>query len=393
MNPSLMDLKFIGLMLVLALIRARLPHRWYPAFGALASAALVGLASPATLIAVVAISLGYLYPLHLLSAWARKRTGNATRSKTWLVLGVAGLVALMVLFKAQQAFTVPLLSGSLLGHELLALIGFSYFLFRAINFLYVQHLLDLDVRTPWALLFFVLFPPTLTSGPIQRYPDFQDQLNKPQPLSADNLSTAVYRITRGYFRKICLAYVFNEVLQSLLAAETPMAYTSLAVIATQYLYFYFDFAGYSDIAIGFGLLLGIKVPENFKQPFLATSISEFWRNWHITLLAWFRDHVFFPLGGARNRKKAGLLALGIMLLCGLWHGFTPMFVIWGLFHGVMLMIEHITGAKPIPPARRHGVWYWSKVCWTNARVAFSMLFFLPDSASLLTVFEGLTRWW
>ena len=235
--------------------------------------------------------------------------------------------------------------------------------------------------------------PTLTSGPIQRFVDFRDQLAESRPLSTTDFKSAAYRITRGYFRKICLAYFFHELLTSTLATENPVGYLSVLIVVSQYVSFYFDFAGYSDIAIGFGLLLGIKVPENFKMPFLATSIGEFWRNWHITLMAWFRDHVFLPLGGARSKTKGACLALLVMVLCGLWHGITWMFLGWGLFHGLMLAVEHARGVKPVPRAMRRGLGYWSKVAWTNALVASSMIFFLPNSDSMFTVLKGLTRWW
>jgi alginate O-acetyltransferase complex protein AlgI len=177
-----------------------------------------------------------------------------------------------------------------------------------------------------------------------------------------------------------------------LAIESPTASVSALIVAVLYLYFYFDFAGYSDIAIALGLLLGIKVPENFRKPFLATTISEFWRNWHITLVDWFRDHVFIPLGGMRSsRIGAGALALLIMVLCGLWHGLTLSFLLWGTWHGVALFIEAASGTKPIPPVARHGPRFWWRVLWTNSRVALAGLLFLPDTAAIIRVLRGFTH--
>jgi len=179
----------------------------------------------------------------------------------------------------------------------------------------------------------------------------------------------------------------------LLAVQAPTIWISVLTIVALYLYFYFDFAGYSDIAIGLGLLLGIKVPENFRKPFSATTVSEFWRNWHITLVDWFRDNVFIPLGGMQtSRYRAGALALLVMVLCGLWHGLTFSFLIWGVWHGFALYIEAVTGTKPIPPALRHGVYYWWRVFWTNARVAVAGLLFLPDPANIIRTLSGLANW-
>ena len=108
------------------------------------------------------------------------------------------------------------------------------------------------------------------------------------------------------------------------------------------------------------------MPENFRKPFLATTVSEFWRNWHITLVDWFRDHVFIPLGGMQtSRTRAATLALLIMVFCGLWHGLTLALLAWGTWHGLLLFSEALSGAIPVPPPLRHGIHYWSRVLWTN----------------------------
>jgi alginate O-acetyltransferase complex protein AlgI len=302
------------------------------------------------------------------------------------------MVALLVAFKLYRYFTVPWLGGGWIREEVAALIGFSYFIFRAISFLHIQSILPINESKPWKLLLFTLFPPTLTSGPIQKFQDFRQQVDSPAPLTGPLIGTAVYRITRGYFRKMVVAYVLNEFVAKLLVAQ-PTAVTSIATVALLYLFFYYDFAGYSDIAIGFGLLIGIRVPENFRKPFLATTISEFWRNWHITLVDWFRDQVFIPLGGMRvSRIHAAFLAFIVMVLCGLWHGLTLSFLAWGVWHGTMLFTEAVFGVKPIPPALRHGTKYWLRVLWTNTRVALGAIFFLPDPGTIIRLLRGFITW-
>src|SRR5258705_1623591 len=187
-----------------------------------------------------------------------------------------------------------------------------------------------------------------------------------------------------------MASLLNEGVERMLGGGDMTFLSSVVTIILFYLYFYFDFAGYSDVAIGYGLLMGITVPENCRKPFLATTVSEFWRNWHITLVDWFRDHVFIPLGGMQGTKvRAAILAFFIMVLCGFWHGLSLSLFIWGVWHGTLLLTEGILGSRPIPPALRHGPKYWCRVLWTNARVALPCILFLPDSENILKLLQGL----
>jgi alginate O-acetyltransferase complex protein AlgI len=392
MTASLLDVRFLILLTLVCMCRAFWPRRHYALLGALASATLVALGSVQTFLAIAGITILYIFPVHRLMRASAHGERGALRRRLLLGIGIAGLVGLLITFKIYNAFSIPMLGGRWLDASFVSLVGFSYFLFRAISFLHIQSILDFNERSPWGLLYYFLFPPTLTSGPIQKYQDFNRQLNAPEALTWGLASSAVYRITRGYFRKLVLAGALNGIVEWLLAQGVATPLTSLLVVVALYLYFYFDFAGYSDIAISFGLLLGIRVPENFKKPFLATSVTEFWRNWHISLVDWFRDHVFIPLGGmSGSRLRSGALAFLIMVLCGLWHGLTKSFLIWGLWHGTMLFLEAVTGSRPMAPSQRHGWVYWSRVLWTNARVAIASLLFLPQ-ATIQSVIRGFVNW-
>jgi alginate O-acetyltransferase complex protein AlgI len=389
---SLLDIKFVLFLGLVGLLRAFWPSKHYIFFGALSSALLIGLAAPTTLVVIAVITILYLYPLARLMVKADQCGWSRGVTALLLFGGIFGLVALLLVFKLYRHFTVPWLGGPWLSTEVLALIGFSYFMFRAISFLHIQSILRMKVN-PLGLLYYTLFPPTIASGPIQKYQDFQQQLAAPEPLNSSLLCTAAYRVTRGYFRKVVLAVGLNQTVEKLLAIAHPTIWVSLMIVALLYLFFYFDFAGYSDIAIGFGLLIGIRVPENFRKPFQATTVSEFWRNYHITLVDWFRDQVFIPLGGMQgSRFRAGTIALLIMLLCGLWHGLTLAFLAWGLWHGMMLFTEAVLGSKPVLPSLRHGLKYWGRVLWTNGRVAIGAVLFLPDSATTLRVLQGFVHW-
>jgi alginate O-acetyltransferase complex protein AlgI len=393
LSASLLNWKFILLLCGLGLMRAFWPQKQFALLVALSSALVIGMASPKTLLVIAAITLLYLYPLHRLMRAVEKSGCSKAVSRWLLFLGIGALVAFLFLFKLQRFFTVPFLGGPWISREVLALVGFSYFIFRAISFLNIQAIIKFDERTPWTLLCYTLFPPTITSGPIQKYQDFQKEMAEPKPLSTSLVFAAVYRITRGYFRKVVLASILNEAISKILSSTSLIFLTSVLVVVLLYLYFYFDFAGYSDIAIGFGLLMGIRVPENFRKPFLATTVSEFWRNWHITLVDWFRDHVFIPLGGMQSsRSRAGMLACLIMVLCGLWHGLTLNFMTWGIWHGLVLFFEAISKIKPVPPARRYGLGYWARVLRTNLWVAAGCILFLPDTSSILKVLNGFFNW-
>lgn len=392
MSVSLLDLKFVLLLCLIGLLRWLWPVRQYALLGALCSAAVIGWAAPKALAVIVGLTVLYLYPVHRLYRLAQKK-GWPERARSGIMVGaIVGLVLILVVFKLYRHFTLPWLGGEWIRQEVLALIGVSYFIFRAINFLHIQSILGFDETRPWTLLFYTLFPPTFTSGPIQKFQDFRQQVQSPAPLNLELLGTAAYRVTRGFFRKIVLAVLFERLATHLLGIQQPTVYISVLAIVSLYVYFYFDFAGYSDIAIGLGLLLGIKVPENFRKPFTATTVSEFWRNWHITLVDWFRDHVFIPLGGMKaSRLHAAALAMLIMVFCGLWHGLTWNFAAWGLWHGSILFAEAVSGARPVPPALRHGWSYWSRVAWTNAKVALGAVFFL-DWATIQRVMGGFANW-
>jgi len=393
MSASYLNLEFVLLVCGLSLLRTIWPDKYYASLLAVSSVLVIGLASPPTLLVIAGVTLFYLYPLHKLQRALEKRGSSKAAYRFWLWLGMGGLVGFLVIFKLERHFTVPYLSGPWIGKEALALVGFSYFIFRAISFLNIQSILKLDESNPWTLLSYTLFLPTLSSGPIQKYQDFRAQIVAPARFSASILFTAAYRITRGYFYKLVVAFILNEIVTTLLSRPEFNAMTSTLIVVLLYIFFYFDFAGYSDIAIGFGLLMGVRVPENFRKPFLATTVSEFWRNWHITLVDWFRDHVFIPLGGMKSsRLRAAILAGLTMVLCGLWHGLALPFVLWGVWHGSLLFVEAISQVKPIPPSRRHGIRYWARALQTNTYVAIGSILFLPDSANILKVFRGFLHW-
>lgn len=183
--------------------------------------------------------------------------------------------------------------------------------------------------------------PQLIAGPIVRYKEIQKQLDY-RKLSWDNLYEGICRFTLGIARKVLIANQFALVVDKVFAQnpETLPAATAWIGILCYSIQIYYDFAGYSDMAIGLGKMLGFSFPENFNLPYIAKSIKDFWRRWHITLSAWFKDYLYIPLGGNRCSKKRLYLNLYVVFFCtGFWHGASWNFIVWGLLHGTFLVLE------------------------------------------------------
>ncbi|MDR0882461.1 MAG: MBOAT family protein [Candidatus Adiutrix sp.] len=237
------------------------------------------------------------------------------------------------------------LAGGLLARfqlpEIVYPIGLSFFTFQGLS-LAIDHYRDPTLEPPDILtaLNFVSFFPTILSGPIQRAGDFIPQMNSMR-YDPDNFNLAVALILSGLFKKIALSsYLSEQIVRQVF--QVPETFSPLAVWAGIYGYtaqIYLDFSGYSDLALGIGLLLGYNVGVNFNAPYLSTNVREFWRRWHISLSTWLRDYLYIPLGGNRRGSRSVNLFL-TQLLGGLWHGAHLRYLIWGAAHGLALVFSH-----------------------------------------------------
>jgi alginate O-acetyltransferase complex protein AlgI len=217
-------------------------------------------------------------------------------------------------------------------------LAISFFTFEFVHYLYEVRVGGRSpIRNPIHFTLFAVFFPTLASGPIKRFPDFVPQLQRPTNPSPLAALMGAERVIRGLFKKICVADLLVEPIRVLESSETFTAPLLLALAVLQGFRIYYDFAGYSDIAIGLAAMLGLRVPENFDRPYFSTSLQQFWRRWHMSLSSWIRDYVYVPMGG--NRGRRGLHLLVAMALCGLWHGAAWNFVLWGVYHGAGLVLE------------------------------------------------------
>ena len=221
-------------------------------------------------------------------------------------------------------------------------IGISFVTFEAVSYVvdvYRRH--TPAYRNPVHVAFYLSFFPHLVAGPILRFSDIAAPLPKPIVALAD-LDLGVSRFINGLGKKMLLANPLGNVADQVFAlpfAELggPTAWLGIVCYALQ---IYFDFSGYSDMAIGLGHMFGFTLPENFRHPYTAESIRDFWRRWHVSLSSWFRDYLFVPLGGNRGgQAKTYRNLLVVFLLCGFWHGASWTFIVWGLFHGTFLVLE------------------------------------------------------
>ena len=275
--------------------------------------------------------------------------------KLLLTAAVALNIGLLGVFK-YAGFATELLNGitglSLPVPQIALPIGISFYTFQALSYVIdVYRDPQLVQKNGFRLLLYISFFPQLIAGPIVRYGDIADQL-KSRRLTVDGAMIGFRRLFIGLGKKILiadeLAVLVNVCFTHQAAGQLPTGFAWLGAIA-YLLQIYFDFSGYSDMAIGMGHIFGFRFPENFNYPYASLGIKDFWRRWHITLSTWFREYLYIPLGGNRKGKKRMLLNQLIVFFCtGLWHGANMTFVVWGLYNGLFLILE----SNDILPVRR-----------------------------------------
>jgi len=238
-------------------------------------------------------------------------------------------------------------------------IGISFFTFQAFSYVLDVSRGDAEVqRNPFHLGLYISLFPQLIAGPIVRYQDVADQIIHRQERFA-LFASGVRRFAIGLGKKVLIANVVAWPADVIYGLPNEQVTLHLAWLGTLCYFFqiYFDFSGYSDMGIGLGRMFGFEFRENFNHPYIARSITDFWRRWHISLSTWFRDYLYIPLGGNRVRPWRVYANLCIVfLLCGLWHGATWNFVVWGAFHGLLLVMERVLAKRApvqVPPILGH----------------------------------------
>ena len=303
---------------------------------------------------------------------------SARWKKAWLLVSVVISLALLGIFKYADFFIGSFNTLTGLSIPLLRLtlpVGISFYTFQSLS--YTMDVYRGSVPPQKNLLSFgayVSMFPQLIAGPIVRYADIDRELEE-RTHSWEGFSLGMGRFLVGLGKKVILADNFALLMKLFRESDekSVLFYWLYAVAFT--LNIYFDFSGYSDMAIGLGRMFGFHFPENFNYPYLSKSITEFWRRWHMTLGSWFRDYVYIPMGGNRVRRGRWVWnILTVWMLTGLWHGAAWNFVLWGLFFGIFLMIEKwVPGLQKLPNALRHG--------YVMLAVIFSFVLFNANSLS------------
>lgn len=277
---------------------------------------------------------------------------HSREAKIALASGIALNLLPLLMLKYFHFFGSSMIDGlALLGFkstmqlpEWLLPAGISFFTFQGIS--YLVDIYRGQTKPAPTMIDFGMYHtsfPQLIAGPIVRYVEIEDRVVH-RPIVLDQVEWGIVRFCFGLAKKIIIADNMGVIADQVFALPPGQLTTSLAWLGTAAytLQIYFDFSGYSDMAIGLGCMLGFRFPENFNQPYRSQSITEFWRRWHMTLSRWFRDYVYIPLGGNRTGPLRTYLNLFIVFfLCGLWHGAAYTFIVWGLFHGLLLVIERV----------------------------------------------------
>jgi len=330
---------------------------------------------------ILAIVMGYIFGLLI------EKFRGKTVSKVILGIAVASIISFMLYFKYMDFFieningifgtSIPLL-------KIVLPIGISFYTFQIISYVVDVYRGEKAQKNPINLAAYVAMFPQLIAGPIVRYADVARELEH-RTHSLPLAAAGARRFIIGLAKKVLIAnsmYDLSEIAYA--ATEKTVLFYWIYGIAIM-LYIYFDFSGYSDMAIGLGKIFGFTFLENFNYPFISKSVTEFWRRWHMSLGSWFRDYLYIPLGGNRVPKWRWFINIfAVWLFTGFWHGASWNFIIWGLFFGVLLVIEKFWTYKFFNKSKVIG-----RVYILFAALISFMVFQLPTMGEAFTFIGGL----
>ncbi len=325
------------------------------------------------------------------------------RRKRWLVVSVVANLGLLFAFK-YTAFAwdtgsalVTLFGGEvpLRAWDILLPLGISFHTFQGISYtvdVYRRQIRAVTSLRDYAL--FVAFFPQMAAGPIVRAIEFLPQMVTPPVPSAEQIRDGLFLFARGLFKKLVIADQLDQLFVSAVFAD-PAAFSPVAcrwAAVAWAVQIYCDFSGYTDLALGTAKWFGFELPGNFHLPYLATSITDFWRRWHLSLSTWLRDYLYFPLGGSRGSEvRTYFNLMAIFVLCGLWHGATWAWLVYGVYNGVLMAVHRAMGR----PGRVRSSAAWAVIAWAGTFVQLLLGLILirmatwADGGTLLTAMCGL----
>lgn len=270
---------------------------------------------------------------------------NNKKAKLFLSIGVIIDLVTLGVFKYLNFFIesfCDIIGMQYTSLKIILPIGISFYIFQSISYLADVYSKRISAeKNVINVLLYIGFFPQIVSGPIVKAHKFLPQLNNPVKIEKQNLSIGIQRIMLGLFKKVVIADRLGVCVNAVYNGPTQYNSISVALAVVSYsLQIYYDFSGYSDMAIGVAKILGFDLGENFNLPYLAKNPSDFWKRWHISLSSWFREYVYFPLGGNRKGKARTYFNLFVtMVLSGIWHGASWSFVIWGLLHALASVVH------------------------------------------------------
>ncbi|MCB2220381.1 MAG: MBOAT family protein [Bacteroidetes bacterium] len=331
-----------------------------------------------SLLLILSIITNYIFGLLI------NKNKNNHRARIYLIIGIVLNLMMLGIFKyagfiaenINQLFEVAGIPP-MPNPKILLPIGISFYTFQSLSYLVDLYRKETDVqRNILRLGLYISLFPQLIAGPIVRYHDIASQLQQ-RITSFEKFSYGVQRFLTGLAKKVLIANSFAVIADQYFAfnpTELSMTMAWMGIIAYTF-QIYFDFSGYSDMAIGLGAIFGFRIPENFNYPYASRSIREFWRRWHISLSTWFRDYLYVPMGGNRiSVKRTYFNLLIVFFLTGLWHGASWNFIVWGLIHGLFMVIERLGWEKFL-----HKTWKPLQHIYTLFIVIMAWVLFRADN--------------
>jgi len=368
---TLLSLTVFGCLVLTAACAWVLPRKAQPWGIALCTAAFLAFYSWASLLILTGTSLAVFFLLK------RNKIHGAA-----LLCAVGVISAIFIWFKLKGATTG--------GMAFVIPLGLSYYSFRQIHYIFESYKRKLEEHTLSDYVCYLYFLPTLHVGPIHRFPEFLRDLRRRRWDTAA-LSNGLERILYGYAKIVIVSNFLIAKQFNLLVIQVSNTHPMFAEYLrslSRWMNLYFQFSGYSDIAIGFSLVMGFRIMENFNFPFLARNIVEFWQRWHISLSSWCRDYIYTPM--ASVTRMPGISVLAAMLILGLWHEFSGRYVLWGLYNGVAILVWHTFQAiKKALPAWRNRWWLlFARSAAVLVTVNFAITSF-PVASYLYTKFRAM----
>ena len=294
---------------------------------------------------------------YLCALWIGK---SEKQKKLPLIIAIVFNLGTLVLFKYTGMFVTAFNSVTHLSvpvPEIVLPIGISFYTFQALSYVIDVYRGEVGVQKNYfKVLLYISFFPQLIAGPIVKYRDIAGQIDN-RSQSLEQIAQGLRRFVCGLAKKVLIANTMGQVADIIFAQSTSeLGFLSAWLGAAAYLFqIYYDFCGYSDMAIGLGKMFGFTFKENFRYPYGARSVQDFWRRWHISLSTWFKEYLYIPLGGNRKGKaRTALNRIIVFFFTGLWHGANWTFVLWGLWHGLFLLLEeYLPFLKKLPKVLGH----------------------------------------